>query len=180
MSQSRYPTFSLLYAKGLPGIFESVSDNDYLEFGIEQTLKAGLLSELNWNVKAGGFVNNNVLYFSDFKHFNTQDIPVLFNKFQNTFQLLPYYEYSTPDKFVEAHLSFKTPYLVLKYIPFLSNTLWNENLYLNYLHTSLYGYYIEAGYSLSDIFFLLDAGVFSGFENGKYTRTGIKLVFRFH
>jgi len=179
MVNSVYPTFRIIYTKGVKDIFQSSADFDYLEFGMDQTVDLGIFSELGWNVKTGRYLNQKHIHFPDFKHFNTQEIPVRFNGFQNAFMLLEYYRYSTPEYFIEAHLQYSTPFLVLKRLPFFSQRLWRENLYAGYLHLPDFNHYMELGYGLSDIFLVADAGIFFGFENGKYRRLGLKVNFKF-
>ena len=60
-----------------------------------------------------------------------------------------------------------TIYLLLKLLPGLSKTLIRENLILSYLGTKNRGHYTEIGYSLSEIFFIGEVGVFAGFDNLK-------------
>jgi hypothetical protein len=93
--------------------------------------------------------------------------------------MLPaYYSLSTPEFYGEAHLKYTTPYLLLKLLPVLSNTLIRENLSLSYLGSRFHKNYTEIGYSLSEIFFLAEAGIYVGFEDIKYSSFGAKLVFR--
>ncbi|MBA7528132.1 hypothetical protein ES705_20315 [subsurface metagenome] len=179
MVNSIYPTFRIIYTKGVKDIFQSSADFDYLEFGMYQTVDLGIFSELGWNVKTGRYLNQKLIHFPDFKHFNTNDIPVQFNGFQNAFMLLEYYRYSTPKYFIEAHLQYSTFLLVLKRLPFFSRRLWGENLYARYLHLPDFNHYMELGYGLSDIFLVADAGIFFGFENGKYSRLGLRINFKF-
>jgi len=107
MVNSIYPTFRIIYTKGVKDIFQSSADFDYLEFGMGQTVDLDIFSELGWNVKTGRYLNKKHIHFPDFKH------------------------------------------------------------------------YMELGYGLSDIFLVADAGIFFGFENGKYERFGFRLNLKF-
>jgi hypothetical protein len=86
--------------------------------------------------------------------------------------LLEYYRYSASDKYLEAHLYYETPFLLLKFLPFFSNRFWQEGAQLNYLHTNGIKNYMEFGYTIG---FGWQAGVFVGFENFKYRSFGVKL-----
>jgi hypothetical protein len=179
MEHSGYPTFSLTYSKGIKGFFDSSSDFDYLEFGVNHTMDIGVLSELSWNLKAGGFLNNNYIHFADFKHFNTQEIPVLLDRPHHAFMLLGYYKYSTTEWFTEAHIKYNTPFLIIKLLPYFSERLWRESLYCSYLCLPEFKNYIELGYGLTDFYFVADVSVFVGFEEWKYGRWGLKVSLNF-
>jgi len=93
--------------------------------------------------------------------------------------MLPaYYSLSTPELFGEAHLRYTTPYLLLKLLPGLSNTLIRENLIFSYLGSRYHANYTEVGYSLSEIFFFGEAGLFVGFDDLKYRSFGFKIILR--
>lgn len=175
MAGSAYPTFRLEYKKGINGTFGSDTDFDFLEFKIFQDKDLEFFSSLKWSLGTGIFINNKNLYFPDFKHFNTQKIPVLLNRPDNAFMLLEYYMHSTPDWFVEAHIKYNTPFLLLKLLPVISETLWQESLYCNYLYQPELDNWIELGYGLTDISFIADAGIFVGFQNANFSRWGFKV-----
>ena len=93
--------------------------------------------------------------------------------------MLPaYYSLNTPGFFGEAHLKYTTPYLLLKLLPGLSNTLMRENLSAASLGTGNRDHYTEIGYSLSEIFFVGEAGVYVGFNNLKYNSIGLKFFLK--
>ncbi|MBA7513287.1 hypothetical protein ES705_05302 [subsurface metagenome] len=93
--------------------------------------------------------------------------------------LLEYYQYSTPEWFVEAHIKYNTPFLLIKLLPFFSEKLWQETLYGNYLYQPMFKNYVELGYGLTDVYFIADVGIFVGFEDGKYGRWGFKVSLNF-
>ena len=84
--------------------------------------------------------------------------------------LLEYYRYSTSDKYLEAHLYYFSPFLLLKFLPFFSNRLWQEGIQLNYLYTNEIKNYMELGYTTG---LLWRAGIYAGFENFKFRSFGI-------
>jgi hypothetical protein len=67
---------------------------------------------------------------------------------------------------------------MLKFLPGLSNTLIRENIIFSYLGSRFHKNYTEIGYSLSEIFFLGEAGIFVGFDDLKYKSFGVKIVLR--
>ena len=140
----------------------------------------GAFSELRWRIRAGGFLDNRNVPFYDFFHFNPQPLLVLINDYEDAFMLPVYYSLSTPEAFVELHIKYTTPYLLIKLLPGISNTLMRENISLSYLGSRNAPQYIELGYSISEILFFAELGIFVGFEDLGYKSIGGKLIFRFN
>lgn len=180
MYGSKYPTFKLNYQRGLNGAFNSDSDYEVMRGSISQEKNWGIFNAFNWQVGAGYFLNNDQMHFSRFQHFNTSEIPVNFKSFNNAFMLLDDYRYSTNEWYAKAHISYTSPYLLLKFLPVLSNRLWTENIYTSYLTQPQFKNYVEVGYSMNQIFLIGNAGVFAGFEDGSYARWGFRVGINFN
>jgi hypothetical protein len=133
---------------------------------------------LKWRAGTGGFADNRNLSYFDFFHFNPQPIRLLIDNYDDAFMLPAFYSLSTPEFYGEAHLKYTTPYLLLKFLPGLSKTLIRENIIFSYLGSRYHSNYTEIGYSLSEIFFLGEAGIFVGFDDLKYRSFGVKIVLR--
>lgn len=172
---SKYPTFKVNYQRGIKNILNSDSDYEVVRGKIAQKKEWGIFNAFNWQVGAGYFLRNEQMHFSRFQHFNTSEIPVNFKSWENAFLLLDDYRYSTNEWYAKAHVSYTTPYLLLKFLPVLSNRLWTENLYTSYLTQPNYKNYVEVGYSMNQIFLIGSAGVFAGFEDGSYARWGFRV-----
>jgi hypothetical protein len=172
---SNYPTLYVRNKMAVPGIVNSTADYNLVEVGLKQSREWGMMHAFSWNFKAGKFLSTNKIFAMDHKYFNNQDLPVLVSDHTDAFRLLPYYRYNSTGEFAEAHLTFTTPYLIVKYLPFLSNKLWCENLHLNYLTGSNIPQYLEAGYSVSQIYLMGSVGVYAGFSDWKYKSVGVKI-----
>ncbi|WP_379661809.1 DUF5686 family protein [Pseudopedobacter beijingensis] len=97
------PRLILTYKKGIPGIFGSESNFDYLEFEVQQEkLDIGLWGYASFSVSAGKFLNHKVNYFPDWKQFGG-NMALIFNPGLKNFHLLDYYTYSTDREFIEGH-----------------------------------------------------------------------------
>jgi hypothetical protein len=153
---------------------------DMLVATASKTHDFGAMSEFRWNVRAGGFLDNRNVPFYDFFHFNTQPLPVILNDYHYAFRLPALYSMSTCEFFAEAHIKYTTSYLLLKYLPGMSKTLMRENLSLSYLGSRFHRNYTEIGYSISEIFFMGELGVFAGFEDLKFKSAGVRFVLRFN
>ena len=173
--RSDFPTFSAGWRKGISGLAGSRSNFNHITLGIRQRIEPGLMQEFRYTVRAGAFVNRKEVFFPDYVHFLTTEIPVTIGSISsNKLNLLEYYRFSTSDKYIQAHLNYNTPFLFLKLFPFFSNRmLWTENIHLNYLYTPKIKNYKELGYTIG-IQQMCEAGVFVGFENFKYRSYGVK------
>lgn len=178
---SDYPTFQLDYKHGVNFIEgeSSGSSYDLIKFQVSESEDLGAFAEYSWAFRAGAFLNNDGARFQDFFHFNTQPLPLLLTNYKEVFMLAPYYSLATPDYFIEAHARLTTPYLLIKLLPVLSNSLMRENLSLAYLYTPEAGSYTELGYTISEILLLGRFGIFVGFNDLNYSSTGFRFTFIF-
>jgi len=175
MAYSKYPTFRLRYRQGVRDILNSDSRFQYLEFSISQNKTIKGLGRLTYRAKTGKYLNNDNLYFANYKHFATNE-PFLASRLSSShFRLLNYYEYSTNKAFAEAHVRLSNDRILLKRLPVLNKTLIQENIYLKYLKTAGRKNYYEIGYGLDQVFLMLNLEVFAGFEGSKHKYTGFKI-----
>jgi len=178
MSRADYPTFYFEYKKGIKDLFSSVSDFDYLSAGLQYGREWSQTSSIAMDLHGGWFPNKNTIHFSDFAHAQTQTSPILLSEYRHAFFLPGYYSLSTSDKFIEAHLSVRAPYIALKYLPGLSNTLWREMVWCSYYSSPLTRNYVEVGYTLLEVLLSANIGTHAGFDDGKFSNIGINLAFR--
>jgi hypothetical protein len=68
---------------------------------------------------------------------------------------------------------------VLKLLPWFSERLWNESLSVSYLNSEKIPDHIQVGYSLNEIGFLFDIGIYTAFENWQYHGTALRIYLRF-
>jgi hypothetical protein len=178
---SDWPTFDLTWQHGInkfSEIPEGLRRYDMFRFEISRNTDVGAFGNFRWRVRAAGFLDNRDLTFYDFFHINSQPVPLLFNDYEDAFMIPSYYSLSTPEFYGEAHLKYTTPYLLLKLLPVLSNTLMRENLSFSYLGSRYHTNYTELGYSISEILFLGELGVYVGFDDLKYRAIGVKAIIK--
>ncbi len=172
------PTFSLLYKKGINDVLDSETDYSLLEASVKQAFDIGFNDRINYSAKAGSFLSNKQSFFADYRHFNTNKPMVMLGTSWDTFRLLDYYQHSTTEDYLEAHLQYTSDRFLLKRLPILNNSLAiQEKLFANYLTHADKKNYWEVGYSLSQIFLLLDVEVVWSFDGKNHRDTGIKLKF---
>jgi hypothetical protein len=167
---SNYPTFSLQWRKGIAGIVGSNTDFDYLQFSINQTVRKTMLHTFRYKVFGGYFPNNKAMHFSEFEHpalMGTVFLDRWFGAFQvmrNSETLSGNYRASTNEWVAGAFLNYDAMYLLIKWLPYINNTLIRENLFLSYMETPNVKHYLELGYSINRIFMFIDIGVAVAFE----------------
>lgn len=177
---SDYPTFILSFRQGFNNTAGSYSPYTSLEFSASKRKDTGPFAEFYWKARAGLLISSDSVPFRDRFHFNTQASPVLFNNYSDAFYLPVWYSMATDSWFAEGHVKYTVPYLALKFLPGLSNTLMRENLHARFLVNGNNIRYFEAGYSVSEIFLLGEAGLFAGFNGFRFTSAGVRIIFRFN
>jgi len=179
LRQSKWPTISLEYRHAFPLENGNWSDFSLLSADIKHSVETGLLSTLDWSLGSGYFLNTNALHFSDFHHFKSSPLYIDMAGFDDALMLMDYYEASTSDYWVHADAKLTSSYLLIKFLPWFSERLWKESLGITYLYTPQAPHYVQMGYSLNEIFFLMDLGFYVGFQEGAYKGFGARLNFRF-
>jgi hypothetical protein len=180
---SDWPTFNLTWEHGFNDFSEinsGIRQLDMIRFEVSRSTTIGAFSTFKWRVRTAGFFDNRNLTFYDFFHINSQLLPILLNNYEDAFMIPSFYSLSTPEAYAEVHLKYTSPYLLLKLLPGLSNTLMRENLSFSYLGSRYHTNYSEVGYSISEILFIGELGVYAGFDDLKYRSVGLKAILKFN
>ncbi|MDR1984033.1 MAG: DUF5686 and carboxypeptidase regulatory-like domain-containing protein [Prevotellaceae bacterium] len=176
--RSDYPTFSLNYKTGISDIFNSISSFDLLTFEISHNVELDILNSISYTAKVGKFIKNRRMHFSEFEHFNLCEDDLMFSPFEGLERIMQTYYSSTNKWFANVNFTYTTSRLLLKRFLFERSHI-NENLYLSYLRTPHLKHFSEIGYGLSNIFRIVGAGVFLGFEDMQYKFIRLKLSVAF-
>jgi hypothetical protein len=174
-AESKFPTYSLGYRGAFSKVFGSDARYDLVKVGIRQKINFAIADHFSYSVNAGKFLNKKQVYFEDFQHFNARPTGFMFSSYENSFRLLPFYQYSTSSQFLEAHANWQTRCFILKQLPIIKNSSFSENLFVNFLTTPELKNYVETGYGLGNLFLLLNVEAVAGFENGKFRSAGVKV-----
>ncbi|HUR64800.1 MAG TPA: DUF5686 and carboxypeptidase regulatory-like domain-containing protein [Chitinophagaceae bacterium] len=84
---SKWPTFYVLWKKGIEGLFKSEIHFDYLEFGMQQHINLGVAGNTYYIFKSGDFLKAKDLRVIDYKFMREGD-PLFFQNPQSNFQAL--------------------------------------------------------------------------------------------
>jgi len=179
MRKSKWPTLSLQYRQSFPLEQTGWSDYGQLQATLWQNTDVGLMSKIRWSIQSGFFFRNESIHFSDYKHFKSSPLVFDMANYYNALMLMDYYEASTSNHWFSTDFIFTSSYLLIKFLPWFSERLWTESLSAAYLYTPAIPHYMQVGYSLNEIFFLVDLGVYVGFQDWGYKGFGARINFRF-
>ena len=174
---SKYPTFSISYAKGIPGVGNSVVDFDKWSFAVQDNMNFKLLGEFRYHVSVGGFLNDRNVQLPDYQHFNGNQ--TFYNiKYLNSFQLAPYYRYSTTAAFyatINAEHHFNG--LLTNKIPLFNKLKWNLVAGANAFYVNSDNNYVEVFGGLENILKVIRVDVVAGYQSKQDTRIGVRVGF---
>lgn len=174
---SAYPTIGLSYVKGINGVLGSDVDYDLLSADISKSnISLGVFGRTSFYVGAGKFLNNNSLYYPDYKQFLGNEI--LFDKGGlNSFLLLDYYNFSTYTEYIEGHLEHNFSGFILNKIPLIRKLKLQEIVDVNYLSTPTLKNYTEFGFGLQYLNFRVMYG--TSINSGSNIKSAIRLGISF-
>ncbi|MEM7105880.1 MAG: DUF5686 and carboxypeptidase regulatory-like domain-containing protein [Bacteroidota bacterium] len=168
---SKLPDIWLHYRRGIP-VLGGDTDFDRLTFQVRDNLPMGLFGTSRFNVEGGWFLTDAELPFIDLKHFNgNQTIFADTRFYRNAFQLLPYYDYSTGSRFLQAHFEHHFDGFLWNKLPGLKKLGFQVVGGFHYLRTPEQGNYYEANIGIDNIgwkiFRFLRVDFFAGFKPGE-------------
>jgi len=169
------PIFGLFYRQGFEDVWGSDVDFSMAELSMKHRLRLGVRGRLDVKAYAGTFFNNDQLYFMDFKHFPGNLTAIQQSDPVASYRLLDYYLFSTADQYVGGHAYYQFRKFLLTQIFEVQLMGLKENLLFNYLSTPQAGHYMEAGYSLDNIFRFFRVEAVASFLDGKYQDFGVRV-----
>ncbi len=174
--RSRYPTFSLDWERGVRGVFGSKGRYERLEFDMQQMSKFGGSYNLFYRLGCGAFTDQKEMYFVDFANFSRNNLPTGWNdEIGGAFHLLDRRWYNSSNKYVRGHVTYESPFLVLRHLVKFTSIIRYERLYGSALYVPHLLPYLELGYGIGTHIF--DLGVFVSSVNGGFQSVGCKFAF---
>jgi hypothetical protein len=175
--ESRFPRLSLGYRKGIKSILGSDVDYDLLSFEIyQERISAGLFGYTSFVVGAGKFLNNNSVYYPDSKHFRGNNSTV-FPPNLRKFRYLDFYQYSTDEQYVEAHIEHNFAGFFINKIPLLRKLKLEEIIGINYLTQPSKKNYKEFYFGIERLGFGVSYGY--AYDGNKKVEQGIRITYGF-
>jgi len=176
--RSRFPTFKLELARSFQNVLWSTSQYNRVEFNMNHNIPVGLMRSLSYQVGAGIFTNQKTEYFADFVFFARNNFPESWNDgLGGVFNLLNRAMFSASDSYIQAHVMYETPFLLLSRIPFVSDFAAKERIYISQLYTPQIVSYTEVGYGFGNRFF--NTALFVSLHRTNFRSVGGRIVFEF-
>ncbi|WP_087880510.1 DUF5686 family protein [Parabacteroides sp. Marseille-P3160] len=172
---SNFPTMSVEYARGIPGVLGSVGNYERMEADIHQSISLGLLRRFSYHVSGGFFSKQKSVYFADFRYFARRNFPESWNEpIGGRFNLLKSEWYNASNSFAQAHFVYESPFILSSLLN-ISRYVLTERFYISKLWTPALPNYTELGYGFGNHIFNM-AG-FLGFDAEKCQGVGLKFTF---
>jgi hypothetical protein len=172
---SKYPTFTASISRTLTGLFGTDADWGRWRFGVQDDASLKLLGSIRYRLATGGFYRAKRVETPDYKHFNGNRLLIAGN-YLSSFQLLPYYKYSTTRPlYGEAHVEHHLNGLLTNKIPGFRNLNWHLVTGVNALYLQSNQHYTEAFVGLENIFKLVRLDWVWGFDYGRPATTGLRI-----
>lgn len=117
---TRWPEFRFGIRKG---IITKGRTDDFLKIYasiFKEDIKIGVAGRSAFLVEAGKFAEQKLLYFADYQHFPGNETNIIAgNRFLTSFRALPYYRYSTNDRWFRAHYEHNFDGFIMDKLPLL-------------------------------------------------------------
>ncbi|PSR05617.1 MAG: hypothetical protein BRD50_00300, partial [Bacteroidetes bacterium SW_11_45_7] len=176
---SPYPELAFHYRKSIPGVLGSDQNFDYIAASIDGDFPLGLVGNTDFYLSAGTYLNQQRLYFPDYKHFHG-NVRFLGNPSIDAFERLPYYKFSTIQNHAEAHISHHFDGFLFNKIPAIRK--WNIQAVgeVRGFYLPNGDYHLEASAGIENIINILPSStieyVFAFPDRGNWYLNGIKLT----
>ncbi len=165
---SAYPTLTVNYRKAFSGILGADANYDFVSLDISQDkVRMGLIGYSSFKLNTGTFFSKKALYFMDYYHFLGNQGTTFDPTYVGSFHFLPFYQFSAPSFYLEAHYQHNFAGSLLNRIGFMRKLKLEEIVGVNYLTERSNMNYTEAYVGLQRFVFRIDYGI-SYAGNSKY------------
>ena len=149
---SNIPEIWLIYKKAL-ALNNEMTAFDYLGAYIQKlNLPLAGIGKFSWRTEAGAFLQTENMRFVDYQHFRgNQTFFAQNGKQWRSFQLLPYYEHSTMDYFVQTHFEHHFNGFLWNKLPGLKKLGFETILGVHHLYTPEKGNHLELNFGIDRI-----------------------------
>ncbi len=172
---SKYPEFTLNYTKGISDVFGSDVNFDKWKFTISDDKNLKLAGTIKYKFGIGGFLNDKSVFIQDYQHFNGNRA-VAAAEYVNSFQLAPYYQYSTTAGFYAiGHLEHHFNGLLTNKIPLFRKLNWNLVAGSNAFYVNNKNNYVEVFGGLENILKIFRVDFVAGYQPNGKVNTGVRI-----
>ncbi len=181
--ESNLPRLSLVYRKGF-GYKSGMPNFDYIRFGIGSKTRIRDVGLFEVDFVIGAFYNVESIEFADYQHFNGVQTAFINNTYDGwtdvrQFSTLPYYDYSTRERFVEIHLKHRFLGWLLSKPKVLKRFTLQSYVGSNFLYTSDVGQYTEVYMGVENILRIFNIQLAAGINREGDLRGSVLLGINF-
>jgi hypothetical protein len=170
---SIYPKFSLEWAQGINGVFGSSGRYGRVETDVEQDIQLTPNRSLSYRASAGLLYHQRGEYFVNYRYFSTHQYPDSWNDhIGGVFHLLRDHWYLSSASYLQTHVMYESPFMLLHHLKPLSKFAIKERVYVSTLLAAHKAYYTEAGYGMGNNYFNL--GGFVGTAGKQFMGFGVR------
>lgn len=182
ITDANYPIITFRFSQSF-GANQSEYNFSEISTNLQQKIDFGNKGNFNFNANAGTFFKASAISFVDFKHFNgNRTFTAKNNGYLNTFNLMPYYQFSTNKSYVEFHAEHNFNKYILGKIPLINKLGFELVLGGHTLLTKENKPYSEVSIGFDKVGFgkyrLLRIDYITSFHNG-ITKNGVVLGIKF-
>ncbi|WP_316827156.1 DUF5686 and carboxypeptidase regulatory-like domain-containing protein [Pedobacter miscanthi] len=176
-TESKFPKITVLYKKGFNGVLNSDVDYDFVKLEVSQDrIGLGLWGYTSFLAGVGKFLNNEKMYYPDFKHF-AGNISTIFPPNLRKFQYLDFYQFSTNQQYFEAHLEHNFAGFFMNKIPLLRKAKLEEFIGGGYLSSPEKRNYKEFYFGIQRL--VLRASYGFAYDGGTKLTQGFRISYGF-
>lgn len=124
LQSNKFPTLWFTYEKGF-GADVTSYNFDQIRLALLQTVKLGNKGNFKYTLKGGAFLSEKEISFLDYQHFNGNQTRIGNGNYLNKFNLLPYFELSTKNNYLELHAEQDFKGWVLGKLPLINKLNYN-------------------------------------------------------
>ncbi len=169
------PVFNITIKTTISKLIDGTSNFQFMELGYKDVRNIGIRGTLSVNVSGGIFLNTMNIFLPDFKHFPGNQTFLTNLDPVSSYRMLPYYTYSTRDKYLSYFVNYQWRKFLITQIPLTRVFGWREALFINGLETPSSDHYLELGYTLNYLFRLFRVELVSSWQDFKYQDFGVRI-----
>ena len=175
--QCQWPTFAFEVGNGIKDILKSRGNYTRCEFDVQQSLQVGSHRNLSWRFGAGVFVKQKEEYFVNYTYFSRSQYPTTWDRRTSggAFALLDEYWYSSSPSYIQSHVMFESPFLLMHKWGKISKFIIKERIYCSNLLAQGKNPYSEVGYGIGNNYF--NFSLFCGLLGRHPIDVGVKFAF---
>ena len=172
---SKYPTFTLSYAKGIDNALGSDVDFDKWKFSVRDDKNLKLFGTFKYNLGTGGFLNSKKVFIQDYQHFRG-NMSIAAGEYLSTFQVAEPYQNSTKASIYSyGHIEHHFNGLLTNKIPLFKRLNWTLVAGSNALFINKNTNHIEGFVGLENILKIFRVDFVAAYVNGGKPITEVRI-----